>query len=84
MTVKIIEKTDHFVRIVKKIKDRVLKERIEKQIIKIIQNPEIGKLMMHARKGTRELYVSPFRLSYSYINKEDKIILLDLYHKDEQ
>nr|AAU82856.1 hypothetical protein GZ1D1_43 [uncultured archaeon GZfos1D1] len=40
--------------------------------------------MKYARKGTRELYVGSFRLSYAYLKDEDKIIFLDLYHKDEQ
>ena len=60
------------------------KEKVKKQIRKIIENPEIGKPMRYARKGTREVYVKPFRLSYAYIFKGNKIILLDLYHKDEQ
>ena len=71
-------------RIVKKIKDNSTRDRIEKQIVRIIQNPEIGKPMRYIRKGTREVHVSPYRLSYAYIKEEDKIIFLDLYHKDEQ
>lgn len=73
-----------FKRLFSKIKDKNLKERIIKQLVKIKENPEIGKPMKYSRKGTRELYIDPFRLSYMYIKKEDKIILLDLYHKDEQ
>ena len=66
-----------------KIKEPVLKERIIKQIAKLKYNPELGKPMRCNRKGTRELYVYPFRLSYLYIKGEDKVIILDLYHKDE-
>ncbi len=73
-----------FLDIAKKIKDNSIKEKIKKRILKIIDNPEIGKPMRYARKGTREVYISPFRLSYCYIKKEGKIILLDLYHKDNQ
>ena len=40
--------------------------------------------MKYARKNTRELYIKPLRLSYSYIKEEDKLIFIDLYHKDEQ
>ena len=76
--------TNIFEKRIKKIKNQSLKTQIIKQIGKIIENPEIGKPMMHNRKGTREVYVVPFRLSYSYIEKEDKLIFLDLYHKDEQ
>jgi mRNA-degrading endonuclease RelE of RelBE toxin-antitoxin system len=70
--------------IIRKIKDNSIKERVKKQITKIINNPEIGKPMKYARKGTREEYVKPFRLSYVYLPAEDKIVFLDLYHKDEQ
>src|SRR3989344_2073429 len=52
--------------------------------IQEIENPEVGKPMMYDRKGTREVYVKPFRLSYAYIKHENKIIFLDLYHKDGQ
>jgi mRNA-degrading endonuclease RelE of RelBE toxin-antitoxin system len=67
-----------------KIKDKVLKEKIIKQLLKIREFPEMGKPMKHGRKGTRELYIPPFRLSYAYFKDEDKVILLDLYHKDKQ
>ena len=65
-------------------KSNSTKERIKNQIKKILENPEIGKPMRYARKGTRELYIGSFRLSYSYLKNENKIIFLDLYHKDEQ
>ena len=74
----------NFSKLFYKLKDKSLKERIKKQITKIIDNPKIGKPMMYNRKGTREVYVSSFRLSYIYIKEEDKVIFLDLYHKDEQ
>ena len=67
-----------------KIKDRDLKVKILKQISKIRDNPETGKPMRYSRKGTRELYIPPFRLSYFYSRTEDKIIVLDIYHKDCQ
>lgn len=75
---------DSFQKLFSKIKDKTTKEKILKQIAKIRENPEIGKPMMYGRKSTRELYVSPYRFSYGYSKEEDKIILLDLYHKDEQ
>lgn len=68
----------------RKIKNQSLKDRLKKQIAKIIDNPGIGKPMMHSRKGTRELYVYPFRISYAYLKDQDKILFLDFYHKDEQ
>lgn len=73
-----------FLKKISKIKDNSLKEQIKKQVRKIIENPEIGKPMKYNRKGTRELYISPFRLSYTYLKNENKVIFLDFYHKDEQ
>ena len=68
----------------KKIKSNELKLKIRKQIQKIINSPEIGKPMKNLRKGTREVYIPPFRLSYLYLKEENKIVILNLYHKDEQ
>jgi mRNA-degrading endonuclease RelE of RelBE toxin-antitoxin system len=67
-----------------KIKATSLKEKIIKQFIKIRDNPEAGKPMRYNRKGTREVYVPPCRLSYLYLKNENKIIFLDLYHRDKQ
>ena len=79
-----VEFDNLFEKAYKKIKDEALKLRVKKQIAKIIELPEIGKPMRHDRKGTREVYVPPFRLSYAYLKEEDKIVFLDLYHKNEQ
>ncbi len=40
--------------------------------------------MRYGRKGTREVYVKSFRLSYMFVKEEEKIVFLDIYHKDEQ
>ncbi len=69
---------------IRKIKDGLMKEKIKKHIAKIVDNPEIEKPMKYARKGTREFYIAPYRLSYLYLREENKILFLDLYHKDEQ
>ncbi|MFH1376046.1 MAG: type II toxin-antitoxin system RelE/ParE family toxin [Candidatus Woesearchaeota archaeon] len=66
-----------------KIKDKQSKNKIIKQIQKIKENTEIGKPMKYSRKGSRELYVFPFRLSYM-IKSSELIYILDIYHKDEQ
>ena len=80
----VIERRKEFLKTISKIKDPIFKERVVKQIEKIIENPEIGKPMRHNRKGTREVYISPYRLAYSFIQSENKLIFLDIYHKDEQ
>jgi len=79
-----IDFDEHFKKIISKIEDISIKERIEKLIIKIKNNPQVGKPMKHNRKGTREVYLPPFRLSYAYNRNNDTIIILDFYHKDKQ
>ena len=73
---------DEFKKAFQKIKDSSLKEKIMKQVEKIKSDPEIGKPMRYSRKGTREIYIPPFRLSYTI--EEDVVYVLDIYHKDEQ
>jgi len=73
-----------FTIIFSKIRDEILREKIKKQIKKIIINPEVGKPMRNVRKGTRELYIKPFRLSYIYFAEKNLVYVLDLYHKKKQ
>jgi len=73
---------EDFLKLISKIKDNLLKDKIKKQIEKIIQNPELGKPMRYSRKGTREVYISPYRLAYTFL--ENKLVFLKLYHKDYQ
>jgi len=79
-----IEYKKDFLKFISKIRNQAVKEQVKKQVEKIIDNPEIGKPMRHARKGTREVYVTPYRLAYAYSKTEGTIIFLDIYHKDEQ
>jgi len=76
--------SNKFKNVFSKIKDNLLKEKIAKQIQKIKENPELGKPMKYQRKGTRELYIPPFRLAYAYLSNKKEIIILDLYHKKKQ
>ena len=64
--------------------DNAQRIQIDKIVDKLMLNPEIGKPMRYNRKGTREVYVGHFRLSYAYDNNSDTLFLLDFYHKDEQ
>ena len=75
---------EKFKELFSKIKDISLKTKIIKQVEKIKANPEAGKPMRNVRKGTRELYIKPFRLSYEYFKDKHVVYILDLYHKDEQ
>lgn len=80
----IIEHSPDFLSLLRKVKNKADEERIKKQIKKIVEAPEVGKPMRYARRGTREVYISSFRLSYAYLKEEDKLIFLAIYHKDEQ
>jgi len=79
----IVNYGSYFLRVFGKL-DKSIKVQVEKALAKIIDNPETGKPMRYARKGTREVYIGSFRLSYAYLAHENKIIILDLYHKDKQ
>ena len=81
--VKEVIRTENFLKQLRKM-DKSLLDRVEKLIIKIIQDPEIGKPMRFDRKGTREVYIKPFRLSYIYDKSRDILLFLHIYHKNEQ
>lgn len=67
---------------IKKIKDNKLKERVKKQIKKIIENPETGDFLKY-RKNERKIYIPPFRLLYAYDKKENKLYLIDFDKRDK-
>ena len=69
---------------IRKIRDTSQKERVKAQIIRIVHDPETGKPMRWCRKNTREVYVPHYRLSYCYDKKNDTLVFLSFYHKDEQ
>jgi len=81
--VKEVIRTERFLRQLTKL-DKSYLDRVEKLVTKIIQNPETGKPMRFDRKGTRELYLPPFRLCYIYDKSRDILLFLDIYHKDKQ
>lgn len=75
---------DAFQKSFAKLKTTPLYGQVKKRIRKIIEDPEVGKPMRYARKDTREVYVGSFRLSYAYIKDENRLVFLDIYHKDQQ
>ena len=75
---------ENFEKRMRKLKDPIIHAQIKKQIVKITQEPELGKPMQYERKGTREVYVASFRLAYRYSKEDDRITFLDFYHKNEQ
>ncbi|MGK0208961.1 MAG: mRNA-degrading endonuclease RelE of RelBE toxin-antitoxin system [Patescibacteria group bacterium] len=75
---------DSFKRSFSKIKDSVVKQKVIKQLEKIKDNPEVGKPMKYSRKGMRELYIKPYRLSYMFDLEKEMVFIIDLYHKKFQ
>jgi len=72
--------TEKFEREFKKA-DTSIKEKIRKQIKKIIENPEIGKPLRYDLKGERTIYVKPFRIIYSFSN--NTLYFLRFEHRKE-
>ena len=83
MNVKEVKESDSFKKAYQKL-DNSIRLKLDKILIKLVENPELGKPMMYTRKGTRELYIKPFRLSYAYDYSNHIFYLLDFYHKDKQ
>ena len=77
-----IKFSEEFKKSFRKISHNEDREKIIKQLRKIHDNPEIGKPMKFSRRGSRELYIKPYRLSYKYYN--NTAFIIDLYHKDKQ
>ena len=74
---------NRFYRSIKR-RNKVVQISALKQIDKILNNPNIGKLMRGKRKHQREVYVADsFRLYYRVTGK-GVIIFLEFSHKDEQ
>jgi mRNA-degrading endonuclease RelE of RelBE toxin-antitoxin system len=69
--------SNNFIKDTKNI-DLFLREKIEKQIRKIVENPNVGKPLKYKR-GERALYIKPFRLVYAV--RKDEIILLKFEHR---
>ncbi len=66
-----------FIKDVKRL-DSFNRKKLEKQIRKIVENPQVGKSLKYTR-GERVLYTKPFRLIYAI--KKDEIILLKFEHR---
>ncbi len=77
--IKAIVYTGKFERDVKKIRDSSLKEKLEKQIRKIAENPEYGKPLRYGLKGELTVRVKPYRLIYAV--QGERLILLRFEHR---
>ncbi len=77
--IKAIVYTEKFERDVKKIRDRSLKEKLEKQIRKIAENPEFGKPLRYGLQGELTMRIKPYRLIYTV--QGERLILLRFEHR---
>jgi len=73
--------TELFLKEFEKIRDKATKDKVIKQIDKILENPEKGKPLSYNLKGERTLYVKPYRIIYKIENQV--ITLLRFEHRKE-
>ena len=66
-----------FIKDIKRL-DSFNREKLEKQIRKIIENPSVGKPLKYTR-GERALYIKPFRLIYAV--RKNEVVLLKFEHR---
>ena len=64
---------------VKKIKDKSILSRLEKQIKKIVSNPGFGKPLRYGLKNEWTIYVRPYRLIYKV--EKNVLFLLRFEHR---
>jgi len=79
--IKFVIPTEKFEKEFKKIKDKGLKDKLKKQIVKITENPNFGKPLRYDLKGEWTIYVKPYRLIYKV--EGDRLILLKFEHRDD-
>jgi mRNA-degrading endonuclease RelE of RelBE toxin-antitoxin system len=77
--IKRIIPTDKFEDDVKGIKDKGLKNKLQKQIEKIARNPDFGKPLRHGLRGELTIYVKPYRLIFKV--EGDTLLLLRFEHR---
>ena len=81
VAIKFIVPTEKFERDVRRIRDKSLKEKLQKQIDKVADNPNFGKPLRYGLKGEWSIYVKPYRLIYKV--EGGKLILLRFEHRKE-
>lgn len=79
VAIKEIVFTDKFERDVRKLRDSLLKEKLEKRIRKIAEDPDSGKPLRYGLKGERTIRVAPHRLIYAV--QGERLVLLRFEHR---
>lgn len=60
--------------------DNLQRDKLEKIIIKILEEPEVGKPLKYGR-GERTIRIKPFRLIYSFRKDTQTLYLLKFEHR---
>ncbi len=77
--IKRIIPTEKFEDDVKGMKDKGMKDKLQKQIDKITRNPDFGKPLRHGLHGELTIYVKPYRLIFKV--EGDTLLLLRFEHR---
>lgn len=56
-------------------------DRLKKSIVKICENPEMGKPLKYELKGTRRIHLNPYVLIYSI--ERDAVVFHYIEHHDD-
>ncbi len=62
-------------------KDKLTAKKIHEKIIKLQNNPHLGKPLTYDLTGKRSLRIDPYRIIYEIKENENKIILLEIGHR---
>ncbi len=62
-------------------KDKPLAERLAKAILKLEENPYLGKPLSYDLSGLRSLRVGKYRIIYKINENEKKVILMAVSHR---
>jgi mRNA-degrading endonuclease RelE of RelBE toxin-antitoxin system len=73
--------TEKFEKDVKKIKDKMIRERIDSEVKKICKNPDFGKGLRYGLKGEMTVRIAPYRMIYAV--DDSKLILLRFEHRGD-
>ncbi len=77
--IKYVIPTERFENDVRSVKDKGLKDKLQKQIEKITKNPGFGKPLRHGLRGELTIYVKPYRLIFKV--EGERLLLLRFEHR---
>ena len=64
-------------------RDKKLYTAVQKKILRVAEDPYLGKPLRRVLKGKRRVHVGHFVLIYKIDEKEHKVIFLDFAHHDD-